>query len=101
MAVELPAEGHAATDETTRLAGGGSRISRDRRWPMTLPDDLLTEVRASRTDLARVVEAACCSGRPYVVVPTQAVAAWEQREPLVWKRVSEWLAEQGRTVVQV
>ena len=68
---------------------------------MTPPDDLLTELRASRTDLARFVEAACCSELPYIVVRSQAVVAWEEREPLVWKKVSEWLAEQGRSFVQI
>ncbi len=43
--------------------------------------ELLTEVRASRTDLARLVEAASRDEQLYIVVPARAVEAWQRREP--------------------
>lgn len=61
--------------------------------------ELLTEVRASRTDLARLVEAASRDEQPYVVVPARAVEAWQRREPQTWANVCAWLASQGKTVV--
>lgn len=48
-------------------------------------NDLLAELRATQT-MARVVEAAAHSERPYVVVPAQAVTAWMQREPDAWAK---------------
>jgi hypothetical protein len=61
--------------------------------------ELLDEVRASRTDLARLVEAASRDEQPYVVVPIRAVEAWQRREPKAWANVCAWLASQGKTVV--
>jgi hypothetical protein len=61
--------------------------------------EVLTEVRASRTDLARLVEAATRDEQPYVVVPARAVEAWQRREPQAWAKVCAWLASQGKTVV--
>jgi len=61
--------------------------------------EVLTEVRASRTDLARLVEAATRDEQPYVVVPARAVEAWQRREPQAWVKVCAWLASQGKTVV--
>ena len=49
--------------------------------------DLLAELRDSRTDMARVVEAAAQPERAYVVVPIQAVKAWMEREPDAWAKV--------------
>jgi len=63
--------------------------------------DLIAELRESRTDLARLVEAAAPAERAYVVVPAQAVKAWMEREPAAWAKVSEWLAANGKALVQV
>lgn len=63
--------------------------------------DLLTELRRSRTDLARLVEAAAHAERAYVVVPAQAVKAWMEREPDTWAKVLEWLGANGKALVQV
>jgi hypothetical protein len=51
--------------------------------------------------MARVVEAASDPGRPYVVVPAQAVTAWMDRAPDAWAKVSAWFAANGKALVQV
>lgn len=68
---------------------------------MTIPDELLSDLRGSQTDLARIVEAVVRDRLPYVVVPVQAVKSWELREPHHWAKVAEWLADQNVTLVQV
>jgi hypothetical protein len=68
---------------------------------MTPPDELLTDLRSSKTDLARIVEAVVRDKPPYVVIPAQAVKAWQRREPGHWAKVSGWLADQNVTLVQV
>ncbi len=64
-------------------------------------DELLTELRMSRTDLARYVETVIRDSRPYLVIPSQAVSAWEQREPRTWAKVAGWLAAQDVAVLTV
>jgi hypothetical protein len=68
---------------------------------MTIPDELLSDLRTSRTDLARVVEAVVRDKLPYVVIPIQTVRSWERREPDHWAKVAGWLADQRVTLVQV
>jgi hypothetical protein len=68
---------------------------------MTPPHDLLNDLRSSRTDLARIVEAVVRDRLPYVVVPMQAVRSWERREPDHWAKVVGWLAAENVAVVQV
>jgi hypothetical protein len=68
---------------------------------MTIPDDLLSELRSSQTDLARIIETVVRDRLPYVVVPVQAVKSWERREPDHWAKVAGWLADQNVTLVQV
>jgi len=63
--------------------------------------DLLAELRDSRTDMARVVEAAAQPERAYVVVPIQAVKAWMEREPDAWAKVEKWFSANGKALVQV
>ena len=63
--------------------------------------DLLAELRETRTDMARLVEAAAHPERAYVVVPTQAVKAWMEREPDAWAKVLEWFGANGKALVQV
>ena len=55
-------------------------------------NELLTELRSSRTDLARFVESVIRDSRPYLVIPSQAIQAWERREPQTWAKVVHWLA---------
>ena len=68
---------------------------------MVTPHDLLNDLRSSRTDLARIVEAVVRDRLPYVVVPMQAVRSWERREPDHWAKVAGWLAAENVAVVQV
>ena len=63
--------------------------------------ELVTELRSSRTDLARIVEAVDRSKRSMLVVPAQSVRAWEQREPRSWARVREWLETNSITLREV
>jgi hypothetical protein len=68
---------------------------------MTVPDELMNDLRSSQTDLIRLIEAVVRDRLPYVVVPVQAVRSWKRREPQHWARVSDWLAHQNVAVVQV
>jgi len=68
---------------------------------MTIPHDLLNDLRSSPTDLARIVEAVVRDGLPYVVIPDQAVRSWECRAPDHWAKVAGWLAAQNVAVVQI
>ena len=64
-------------------------------------DELLAQLRGSKTDLGRFVEIMLRDQLPQLVVPANAVRAWRQREPQTWAMVCDWLAEQGKRVVQV
>jgi hypothetical protein len=68
---------------------------------MTMPDELMNDLRSSQTDLARLIEAVVRDRLPYVIVPIQAVRSWQRREPEHWAMVSGWLADQNVAVVQV
>jgi hypothetical protein len=68
---------------------------------MTTPDDLLSDLRSSPTDLARIVEAVVRDRLPYVKIPVQTVKSWERRAPDDWAKVASWLATQNVAVVQV
>jgi hypothetical protein len=61
-------------------------------------EELLAQLRGSKTDLARFVEIMQRDRPPELVVPTNAVRAWQQREPQTWMMVRDWLAEQGKIV---
>ena len=63
--------------------------------------ELVTELRSSRTDLARIVQAVDRDKRSMRVVPARSVRAWEQREPSSWARVREWLEAHSITVREV
>jgi len=64
-------------------------------------EDLLSELRSSRTDLARLVEAAAHDRHTRLVVRQRSVEAWERREPETWTKVSRWLAAHGVAIVRV
>ena len=64
-------------------------------------DEVLVQLRGSKTDLGQFVEAMQRDQLPYLVVPANAVRAWEAREPQTWAMVCDWLAEQGKHIVQV
>ena len=64
-------------------------------------DDLVNELRTSRTDLARLVEAAARDHPTRMIVPQRSIDAWERREPETWQKVSGWLAARGIAIVRV
>lgn len=64
-------------------------------------DQLLIDLKASKTDLARVIEAVVRDRPPYILLPAQAVRAWERRAPNDWAKVAGWLASRNVAVVQV
>jgi hypothetical protein len=64
-------------------------------------DELLAQLRESKTDLGRFVEAMLRAQLPQLVVPAKAVRAWQEREPQTWTMVCAWLTAQGKSVVQV
>ena len=64
-------------------------------------DELLLTLKESKTDLGRFVEAMQRNQLPNLVVPATAVRAWQQRDPQAWAMVCEWLAAQGKSVMQV
>ena len=64
-------------------------------------EELAAQLAASRTDLGRYLDAARRSNRPYVVVASDAVKAWEQREPESWAMFERWLVANGKSLVQV
>ena len=68
---------------------------------MTLPQDLLDDLRSSPTDLARVVEAVVRDRLPNVIISVETVRSWERRAPDHWAKVTTWLAAQNVAVVQV
>ena len=64
-------------------------------------EELLAQLKDSRTDLTRIIEAAERAEWPCVVVSSDAVEAWERRAPGAWPRVRSWLDSQGKPVVIV
>jgi hypothetical protein len=51
---------------------------------------LVTGLRSSRTEPARIAEAAHRNKFTLLVVPAKSVRDWEQREPDSWTRVCDW-----------
>jgi len=51
--------------------------------------------------LARFVEAAIRDPMPLVVVSSQALSAWQRREPQTWEKVADWMAAHDVAVVTV
>ena len=68
---------------------------------MTIPHDLLDDLRSSPTDLVRLVEAVVRDGLPHVTIPVEAVSSWKRRAPDHWAKVASWLTAQHVTVIQV
>jgi len=73
-------------------SGSAPRVSDGLREAAMNTDELLAELRVSRTDLAGYVETVIRDSRPCLVIPLRAVQAWEQREPKAWAKVARWLA---------
>jgi len=51
--------------------------------------------------LARFVEAVIRDRMPFVVVSSQALSAWQRREPQTWEKVADWMAAHDVAVVTV
>jgi hypothetical protein len=62
--------------------------------------DLLAEL-SPETDLAAIVKRVSRRNLPWVVVSSAAVAAWRQRDPAAWTKVSEWLAAKRVAIIQI
>lgn len=62
---------------------------------------LIDELRTSRTDLARLVEAADRDRLTQIIIPQRTMDAWERREPETWLKVSGWLTARGIAIVRV
>jgi hypothetical protein len=60
---------------------------------------LLTELRSTPTDLARVIAALVITPRAILLVACGASARWEREIPDVWARTQRWLAQRQITVV--
>lgn len=61
---------------------------------------LIKELEASPTDLARLITRAIVNkDRPVLLIPRQAITAWETRAPEAWAKAREWLVAQGVTIV--
>jgi hypothetical protein len=60
--------------------------------------ELLLELRSTRSDLARLVEAVSRDQFTKLVIDERSVEAWERREPEAWRKVSAWLAARGVSI---
>jgi hypothetical protein len=88
------------TDSGTTTASGD--VSSTLLQSVTVSaEDLLNELRNSRTDLARFVEAADRDQLTRIIVPQRSVDAWERREPETWLKVRGWLTARGIAIVLV
>jgi hypothetical protein len=63
--------------------------------------ELLLELRSTRTDLARLVEAVSRDQFTKLVIDERSVEAWERREPDAWRKVSAWLTARGVSIQKV
>ena len=84
--------------------GAAESVARGLRSPRPMigrTEDLLGECRAADSGLAAIVESVLREEGPYKVVPAAGVEAWREREPNLWRKVTEWLDERGVTLVPV
>jgi hypothetical protein len=64
-------------------------------------DELIRDLQADHSALARFVERVTWSGKPFAVVSANAVTRWAHTEPANWERVQQWLKERGLVLRQV
>jgi hypothetical protein len=84
---------HASRKEIDDVCGArGARMT---------SDEVLSRLQGSQTDLGRFVKAMLRNQQPHLIVPANAVRAWQEREPRSWEMVCDWLAEQGKSVVLI
>jgi hypothetical protein len=69
--------------------------------PSTRLEAVLLADPALSADLALLVERVCQNRQPWVVVVATALTAWQQRDPVGWEKVSEWLAANGIALVRI
>ena len=62
---------------------------------------LLRELRASPTDLAKLVERVTQRPDRDVAIPAPAIARWHKDDPDAWERVRVWLTRRGMQVVMI
>jgi hypothetical protein len=79
-------------------ASGQSR-SGTRAVTATEAAALLADLKGN-TDLAWLIERVVRHNLPWVVVPDAALEAWEERDPVGWRKVAEWLAMNGIAVIR-
>jgi len=77
---------HALTEHVAPASALPLGVSKNEE-SMTIPHDLLNDLRSSATDLARIVEAVFRDGLPYVMIPSQAIRSWERPSSLSWTRL--------------
>jgi hypothetical protein len=64
--------------------------------PGTAPlNQLLIALRASPTDLARLIQRVVHQQRPGLWVDQATVTAWQTRAPEAWSEAVAWLARRG------
>ena len=61
-------------------------------------ESLLDDLRHSQTDLAHLVEKVRDTQRRLVIVSADAVDAWRARDPQSWRKVNDWLCDEGVAV---
>jgi hypothetical protein len=60
---------------------------------------LLAELNPN-TDLAGLVERVARNKIRWLVIPSAALTAWEERDGAGWAKVAAWLAAQGVTILR-
>jgi hypothetical protein len=68
--------------------------------PIVTTEDLLRSLRASPTDLAKLVRRVDRNRSRVVAVSTPAVARWNKEDPESWQRVGIWLTARGVRIIQ-
>lgn len=93
---------HTGSEPT--IADGATTLARTLPAAPPAPDmaaeDFLLELRRSRTDLARLVEAVSRDRFTRLVISQRSAEAWERREPDTWAKVRAWLTARGVSILQ-
>ena len=80
-------------ERAAKVAAGGRPHQMD-----DATQSLVRTLRASATDLAKLIEV-WARRRPRVVYVAEAtVAAWEERAPAAWQAARQWLEEHHITI---
>jgi hypothetical protein len=69
---------------------------------MTTKEELLLKrLRASPTDLRKLVEAVLRRDCPVVAIPARAIDRWQRDDSASWRFVLDWLVSRGTRIVLV